>query len=251
MRPAAKPASGFTMVEILVAMVVLAVGLLGMAAMSVLVIRGNRGASDLTNATNICQLKVEELKDIPWGDVGILPAGDVDRYEQGLEDGLMAVEGGTGVGNGLGPQGLTRTRQFALEQVTPGPCLNETDESDPACRAHMDSLGPYRYIRGFVTCNGEDYSGFQPTPVPPTTMNSNSVDTTAFVAGNYPAEHDCHIVEGDNLTRVEKLACEPEDIAGAPGTDVEKKVKVVCGWMARDGRCHAIGLETTLVNTGS
>jgi type IV pilus assembly protein PilV len=83
-----KQSVGFTLVEILVAMVVLAIGLLGMAAMTIMVMRGSRGASDLTAATNICQLKVEELKDVGWTVLGTNASTDPGNKE-GLPDGGM------------------------------------------------------------------------------------------------------------------------------------------------------------------
>src|SRR5882672_4115291 len=88
-----QPSRGFTLVEILVAMVVLAIGLLGMAAMTVMVMRGNKGASDLTNATNVSQLKVEQLKDVPWDSLGNEATGSSNATSYGIVSGQLVQEG--------------------------------------------------------------------------------------------------------------------------------------------------------------
>lgn len=62
--------AGFTLVEIMVAVVILAVGLLGMAAMTIMVIRGNRMAVRQTNATNLAQQLLERLKDVNFTNIG-------------------------------------------------------------------------------------------------------------------------------------------------------------------------------------
>jgi prepilin-type N-terminal cleavage/methylation domain-containing protein len=62
--------SGFTLIEILVAVVILSVGLLGMAAMTIIIIRGNRMAVRQTNATNLAQQLMERLKDVDFNTLG-------------------------------------------------------------------------------------------------------------------------------------------------------------------------------------
>ena len=61
---------GFTLIEILVAVVILSVGLLGMAAMTIIIIRGNRMAVRQTNATNLAQQLMERLKDVDFNTLG-------------------------------------------------------------------------------------------------------------------------------------------------------------------------------------
>lgn len=110
---------GFTLVEILVAMVVLAVGLLGMAAMTVMVVRGNKGASDLTAATNICNLKMEQLKDAGYVNLGSVESrGETNEANYGLSNALIYTE-----------------------QVDRDGVQTETG----------------RYYRNFVICKGTDY----------------------------------------------------------------------------------------------
>ena len=61
---------GFTIIEVMVAMVVLAIGLLGMAGMTLMVIKGGTDASRMTYATNLAADKIESLKDVAWLSLG-------------------------------------------------------------------------------------------------------------------------------------------------------------------------------------
>lgn len=56
--------NGFTLVEVLVAILILTVGLLGMASLTVAIIQGNKFSSDLTTATTLAQDKMEEIRRI-------------------------------------------------------------------------------------------------------------------------------------------------------------------------------------------
>ena len=57
---------GFTLVEVLIAMFILVVALLGMAAVTVSVINGNSFSKEVTSATTLAQDKMEELKDTAY-----------------------------------------------------------------------------------------------------------------------------------------------------------------------------------------
>jgi type IV pilus assembly protein PilV len=59
---------GFTLIEVLVALVILTVGLLGVTAMQITAIRGNHFSGNLTRATVLAQNKLEELKHLPYYD---------------------------------------------------------------------------------------------------------------------------------------------------------------------------------------
>ncbi len=59
---------GFTLIEVLIALVILAVGLLGVTAMQITAIRGNHFSDNLTRATVLAQNKLEELKHLPYYD---------------------------------------------------------------------------------------------------------------------------------------------------------------------------------------
>jgi type IV pilus assembly protein PilV len=59
---------GFTLLEILIAISVLAIALLAMAQMQVVAIKGNSFASRMTTATTLAQDKMEQLKRLPYND---------------------------------------------------------------------------------------------------------------------------------------------------------------------------------------
>ncbi|MBI4525486.1 MAG: prepilin-type N-terminal cleavage/methylation domain-containing protein [Deltaproteobacteria bacterium] len=54
--------SGFTLLEVLVALVVLSVGLLGMAALTVGIIDGNLYSKNVTTATVIAEARLEDIR---------------------------------------------------------------------------------------------------------------------------------------------------------------------------------------------
>ena len=54
--------NGFTLVEVLIAILILTVGLLGMASLTVAIIKGNKLSADLTTATTLAQDKMEDLR---------------------------------------------------------------------------------------------------------------------------------------------------------------------------------------------
>ena len=56
--------NGFTLIEVLIAIVILSVGLLGMASLTVGIIKGNKLSNDLTTATTLAQDKMEDIKRI-------------------------------------------------------------------------------------------------------------------------------------------------------------------------------------------
>lgn len=59
---------GFSLMEVLIGLVVLALGLLSVGGMQLACIRGNHFSSDLTQATVLAQNKLEELKKLPYSD---------------------------------------------------------------------------------------------------------------------------------------------------------------------------------------
>ncbi|MBL7203976.1 MAG: prepilin-type N-terminal cleavage/methylation domain-containing protein [Desulfobacteraceae bacterium] len=60
--PSDKKSGGFTLIEVLIAIVILSVGLLGMASLTVGIINGNRFSNDLTTATTLAQDKMEDIR---------------------------------------------------------------------------------------------------------------------------------------------------------------------------------------------
>lgn len=61
--------AGFTLIEILIAMVILAIGLLGVAAMQLHSISGNAYGMKLNGATERIQIRMEALRNLTYDDV--------------------------------------------------------------------------------------------------------------------------------------------------------------------------------------
>ena len=57
---------GFTLIEVLVAMVILSVGLLGTAALITGIINGNKVSNRITTATTLAQDKMEYIKSVGY-----------------------------------------------------------------------------------------------------------------------------------------------------------------------------------------
>ena len=54
--------NGFTLIEVLIATVILSIGLLGTAALITGIIKGNKVSNRITTATTLAQDKIEEIK---------------------------------------------------------------------------------------------------------------------------------------------------------------------------------------------
>ena len=66
---AEKGSQGFTLLEVLIAIVILSVGLLGMASLTVGIINGNVFSKGLSTATTLTQDKMEEIWEQDYSDV--------------------------------------------------------------------------------------------------------------------------------------------------------------------------------------
>ena len=66
---------GFTLLESFIAILLLTVGLLGTAALTTGVVRGNVGSRLLTNATAIAQSCLEENRRVGYASAGAVPSG--------------------------------------------------------------------------------------------------------------------------------------------------------------------------------
>jgi prepilin-type N-terminal cleavage/methylation domain-containing protein len=60
---------GFTLLEVMIALIVAAIGFLGIAGMITTSIRGNDFSARLTEATNLAQDKIEEMKNVDYRDL--------------------------------------------------------------------------------------------------------------------------------------------------------------------------------------
>jgi prepilin-type N-terminal cleavage/methylation domain-containing protein len=86
--------SGFTLVEVLVAMVILSVALLALAGMMVTTTKTNALGNRLTEASVFAQAKLEELRAMGW-----------DNIKEGVE--TDQVDGSTGI---------NYTRKWSIDQ---------------------------------------------------------------------------------------------------------------------------------------
>ena len=72
--------SGFTLIEVLVAMVNLSVGLLGTAALITGIINGNKVSNRISTATVLAQDKMEEIKSMEYLNVAAEPLSIITDY---------------------------------------------------------------------------------------------------------------------------------------------------------------------------
>jgi len=74
---------GFTLVEVLVALVILSVALLALAGLMVRTTRNNSFGGHMTEAATFAQDKLEELKAVSW--VAIVPGSDRKMGNNGID----------------------------------------------------------------------------------------------------------------------------------------------------------------------
>lgn len=67
--------SGFTLIEIFIAILVLTIGLLGTAVLTTGVVRGNLSSKNITTATAIAQSCFEENRRVGYSNAGAVPSG--------------------------------------------------------------------------------------------------------------------------------------------------------------------------------
>src|SRR5882724_5813100 len=67
--------AGFTLIEIFITIVLLTIGLLGTAALTTGVVRGNLASKNMTTATTIAQTCLEENRRVGYSSAGAVPAG--------------------------------------------------------------------------------------------------------------------------------------------------------------------------------
>ena len=72
---------GFSLLETVVAMGILAVGLLGMATLQLIAIRGNGAAMKRTEAVAFCEDQIEAFNITPWDDIA---EGTTTETESGM-----------------------------------------------------------------------------------------------------------------------------------------------------------------------
>ena len=65
-----KSEKGFSLLEVMIALLILSVGLLGIAGMMTVGVRTNANAAHLTEGYQIGQAEMERLKLVPWNTLG-------------------------------------------------------------------------------------------------------------------------------------------------------------------------------------
>ncbi len=76
-----KNEKGFSLMEVMIALVIMAVGLLGIGTMMASAVQTNAQASHLTEAYQIAQAEMEGLKLVPWNS---LSSGSHSRELRGI-----------------------------------------------------------------------------------------------------------------------------------------------------------------------
>ncbi len=84
-----KNKNGFSLIEVLIGLVLLAIGLLAIAGMQITSVRGNFFSSNLTQASVLAQDRMETLRNTPIGDAA-LAAGN---YNDGVIPGTIFTRG--------------------------------------------------------------------------------------------------------------------------------------------------------------
>ena len=134
-RERAAAADGFSLVEVLVATVLLATAILTVAQLFGIAIRSNMSARSTTSTTLLAQQKLEQLRGLTWGfDSAGLPISDTTT------DTALAVQAAAG-GTGLAPSPST-----ALQQNTAG-YVDYLDKYGNSLGGGATTPGDAAYIR--------------------------------------------------------------------------------------------------------
>jgi type IV pilus modification protein PilV len=75
-----RQAKGFTLLEVMIALVILSVGLLGLGALQLVAIKTNAFSSEMTYATMIAQQQAEILKSLPFTHTNLTAATESNPH---------------------------------------------------------------------------------------------------------------------------------------------------------------------------
>ncbi len=75
--------SGFTLIEIMIAIAIIAIGIFGMMSLVITVMKGNTLSKRVTTATTIAQEQLEDFKRMDYDnvDVGVAAYSGTDQYD--------------------------------------------------------------------------------------------------------------------------------------------------------------------------
>jgi type IV pilus assembly protein PilV len=101
-----KNEKGFTLIEVMISMVILAIGILGLAPLMVLSIYSNTYSQDLTQATAVAQDRIEQLKNAP--NFAVIPYTDSTLNIYGTYKRVIVVDDAST--DGTVPAGVYRIK---------------------------------------------------------------------------------------------------------------------------------------------
>ncbi|MCL6582767.1 MAG: type II secretion system GspH family protein [bacterium] len=78
---------GFTLIELMIALAMLAISLLGTESVIISIARNRATARKMSVATNLCQAKIEELKSLGYG--AVVNCIETNLNEKGLAGGIF------------------------------------------------------------------------------------------------------------------------------------------------------------------
>src|ERR1044071_583160 len=106
--------AGFTLIEIFIAILLLTIGLLGTAALTTGVVRGNVQSRNLTTATAIAHTCFEENRRVGYTNAGTVPAGGANNCVTGSS---TVTAGGGSLSRELGTDAAgAKNKNFTLHQ---------------------------------------------------------------------------------------------------------------------------------------
>ncbi|MDA3819829.1 MAG: prepilin-type N-terminal cleavage/methylation domain-containing protein [Candidatus Delongbacteria bacterium] len=112
-----KNQNGFTLIEVMIAITVLAIGILGVAKMQLSAVKGNSYASGLTEATAFAQNKMEELVALAYDDADLYDDdGDDDDLNDG--DGTNQDDNDNGIDDDDEGTSVDGISNFGLDDTT-------------------------------------------------------------------------------------------------------------------------------------
>jgi type IV pilus assembly protein PilV len=68
-KPTVKSKEGFTLIEIMIALVVLSIGLIALAGLQMSAMRGNTLSKRMTTAVSIANARIEQIKNMPYANI--------------------------------------------------------------------------------------------------------------------------------------------------------------------------------------
>jgi type IV pilus modification protein PilV len=126
-----RSASGFTLVEVMIAAVLLAIGLLAMLALQMHAMRDSQLGRHYTGASQVARDRMEELMRMPWGDPALTANGA--WQPDGTRTTSVTLEDGTQVPE----QTFTRERRVSIQPLSPAR-LKQIDVRVTWYEAHDD-----------------------------------------------------------------------------------------------------------------